>query len=495
MQHGLKTEKVPDQSLTESTVARVTRDLNPDTLGDLLSEMKSLGDKYGDDEALPPSQQGNVKTIKTLVKTQLLGAMLKTRNDAEANLKVLIAAIAACNKNSTADQAKVAASNQVSVGTARSSHSTCRAAQKVLLTDKTTKCDDLKVFMEGIALPATLPSPATAEAMGPYLKTMGAYFCGKHPIFVKKNTACKTATVLYTNKTTVCDASQDKFQADFCLWRLALTAACKNAKTCYDTAVAAFNKRWAVVSKTLIPQWKVEWAGLKKILCYTDIWMSDNNVKTVNKKKASDCQALKPDTTPMDIAKPAIPPMILCDETPVSKYPCTTGFVSTEYTTPKVPLTKTCTAPTSCAAGAVVKPVAKKPAEPVLKPQPTEPVLKPQPTKVVTKPKPKPCVDDNAGLIKMARGYGMTKITGCSSMRATSCINKKIKSLCPKTCKTCASSKCVDQPKKMIALAAKDWKKKISGCGDKLVLAKCKIEFAIRSFCPVSCKSCKKLIR
>jgi hypothetical protein len=193
--------------------------------------------------------------------------------------------------------------------------------------------------------------------MGGYLKTMEEYFCGKHAIFETKNNACVNATYILENKTQSCDASQVAFESEFCLWRQALTDLCESSRACYDAAVAAYTAREAAI-RPLVESWKAEYTGLKKILCYVDIWLSDNDVTTVDKPQVGICDQLQVDTSPMDIAFPLVPPLVGCDKSPVSKYPGS-GMFSEEYV--NVPLVK---APTACPMPSEMPPTTMPPTMP-----------------------------------------------------------------------------------------------------------------------------------
>jgi hypothetical protein len=182
------------------------RGISPKAIGDMLSDMRTMSGKYGAHTKLPPSEQAHVQTIEELVEQNLLPALKVTRDDAEAELHTLIAAITACNGNSTLHQYGLETTTAVTVNTSRGTHKICRLAEDVLFNDKTQKCNDLNIFTEGVHVPATLPTAPTGstldtEAMGQYLEKMEDYFCGKYSIWEAKNSACNNATIVWTNKT------------------------------------------------------------------------------------------------------------------------------------------------------------------------------------------------------------------------------------------------------------------------------------------------------
>eukprot|EP00747_Dinoflagellata_sp_TGD_P122013 gnl/TRDRNA2_/TRDRNA2_173531_c0_seq1.p1 gnl/TRDRNA2_/TRDRNA2_173531_c0~~gnl/TRDRNA2_/TRDRNA2_173531_c0_seq1.p1 ORF type:complete len:463 (-),score=96.47 gnl/TRDRNA2_/TRDRNA2_173531_c0_seq1:219-1607(-) len=343
------------KSVPKSTMMQKQSTVKQKEIDDMLVTMKDIFKRVGDKGKLPPSEQSKVATIKTLVEQNLIPTVQATRDDAEKEALELHAAILLCGNQSTQMQGQVASTHGSAVSSSRVSHSTCREQEDILFKDKEAKCQDLDVFVSSITNSpngATLPqapagSTPDADAMGDYLKAMDAYFCGKHDIWVTKNGACVNATTVLTNKTSTCDHDQTQFEANFCLWRVALEDTCQNSQTCYAAARAAYETRKNEIKPAMINSWKAEWTGLHKIKCYVDIWMSDSNVTTVDKQKPVACDALIVDTTPMDIVFPACPPMTPCDVTPVSKYPCTPEFLTGEYG--NLLHTKPCNAPPSCA--------------------------------------------------------------------------------------------------------------------------------------------------
>ncbi len=84
-------------------------------------------------------------------------------------------------------------------------------------------------------------------------------------------------------------------------------------------------------AKELVKKWKVEYGALKKILCYVEVWLSDNNVKTASADQLQKCESSNIDTSPMDIDFGTPAKQAQCPLTAVEKYPGTQGFVTTEY--------------------------------------------------------------------------------------------------------------------------------------------------------------------
>jgi hypothetical protein len=468
MQRDIQAHRVPVQVGLQALL-EVDNPFGPsrsDVIDSTLAEVKEMSAKRfnGDEnEELPGDQQKNIEKIKTLVETAILPSLVKVRDDAETQLETLIAAIKVCNTNGSvalAGTADVAGTTNSS----RGKHVECRGTELQCLTNKTETCEDLTQFMTSIISPATKPTTTSPEEWDTYLKTMGDYYCPKYQIFEKKNRTCSEATATHTSTKANCDRQQVDFEGAFCTWQQVLTSVCEQHSNCYGAAVEAFKKRDATVREQ-IKTWKVEYTGLKKITCYIDIWMSDKNVETVNKKKLSECNAHKVDTSPMDIKLFTIPDKMPCDTTPVANYPGTDPFPKVEYASLR--------SPASTVHACLKKPA---PAAPTTPPKPTAP----------------PCVDDNAGLAVWAAKWG---VKSCTSMpnRVSACQNLKVKSFCPKTCKTCKESKCENEDAEAIKMAKRDRGMTIKSCAELLDFcfsSDSKTAFSVQTLCPVTCGKC-----
>merc|ERR1719424_1326626 len=98
--------------------------------------------------------------------------------------------------------------------------------------------------------------------------------------------------------------------------------ACLALDDCYGAARGAYNTRSDSLGK-LVQQWKTEYTGLQKILCYIEIWMSDNNTETVDENQVGKCDNLAVNNSKMELEFPELPKKLGCDTAPVSIYPCT----------------------------------------------------------------------------------------------------------------------------------------------------------------------------
>lgn len=274
-----------------------------------------------------PSSSSKIKNIQALVTNEILPELLATHAAALADVNALSKAVSACNQNSTKEYQAVKVQVGAMVKAAEGNHSGCRSAEIPLNESKNMKCGALHSFLKAITLPAALPSSKTAALMGPYLKAMSTYFCPKHGMFVQLDSNCTTATTAYKSHQDMCNMLQQQYESDFCTWRTRYLDTCAAAKSCYANTVAAYKAK-EVSTQVLVAKWKTEFAGLKKILCYVNVWLSDNNASTVSDAALNACQGSSVDTSAMDIKFPGVPCAIECDTTPVQSHPGTEGFLA-----------------------------------------------------------------------------------------------------------------------------------------------------------------------
>jgi hypothetical protein len=67
--------------------------------------------------------------------------------------------------------------------------------------------------------------------------------------------------------------------------------------------------------------WKAEYIAIKKIDCFLGVWLSDGNVKTIDKAKISKCNGSAVDTSPIHVNYPVIPEETVVSLEPVEEYP------------------------------------------------------------------------------------------------------------------------------------------------------------------------------
>merc|ERR1719454_1965761 len=101
--------------------------------------------------------------------------------------------------------------------------------------------------------------------------------------------ACKAAELEHAEHKTDCNKKQAQFELAFCTWRTEVTDACKNLDTCYSDKVKAYQTHLDV-TKELVKKWKTEFKALKKIVCYTNVWLASTNTADMSDQYAK-CKA------------------------------------------------------------------------------------------------------------------------------------------------------------------------------------------------------------
>lgn len=271
------------------------------------------------------------KDIQSIVNDDLLPGLVDERDFAEGQIHSAIAAFGACNDVSVEKQKQIKEKTEVEVGTARTTHVTCRMSEKEMHSTKSSKCEELDAFLAGVKVPQEIPKGRARAEMVEYVKTMNQYFCPMEPNTGDMDTACKNATASHDKERATCNRHQATFESDFCTWRTLLIDACAAHGVCYKNALGAYDDRKTKVA-ALVTKLKVEYASLKKILCYLDVWLSDDNTDTASADQYAKCNGADVDTSPMDIVFPEAPIQVGCPMTAVAKYPGTTEFGTVEYT-------------------------------------------------------------------------------------------------------------------------------------------------------------------
>merc|ERR1719473_1597638 len=250
-------------------------------------------------------EKSKIKTIKDIVKDELIPDLMATRKAAADQVTVNLGSIDACNSNALSRLSTIKTSTESSVSDARSKHATCREAEKEKTSTKSNRCKELDDWLAGINDPQNLPSGRARKQMVEYVKAMSNYYCPKGPEVDKLDEACAIATKEHSEHKSTCDGLQRTFESGFCTWRTEINA--------------------------LVAKWKTEYAALKKIECYVDVWLSDNNENTVSKDQFEKCKGSNVDTSAMDIDFGTPADKAQCSLDAVKNYPGTDGFLSTEY--------------------------------------------------------------------------------------------------------------------------------------------------------------------
>jgi hypothetical protein len=258
----------------------------------------------------------------------LFPTLEKERDDEKAQVDVNLAAIDTCNKNSVTYQKDIKDKTEPIVGTERTAHANCREEEKNKESHKNGRCAELDTYLA--AVKDAPQKPTGRDAMVKWVEEQSTYYCPKGPEASEKDEACKTAEKEHADHKAECDRKQSQFETMFCNWRTELTFVCSSQGQCYDNAVNVYNEHKAL-AVALVEKWKVEWKSLKKIRCYVDVWMNNNDVKTADADQYSKCKDLAPDAKVMEIDFGTVPAKETCDLEPVKTHPGTPEFPTVEY--------------------------------------------------------------------------------------------------------------------------------------------------------------------
>merc|ERR1719284_531808 len=190
--------------------------------------------------AIPESDK--IKVIRDIVTGELVPDLKATRKAAVDQLGVNLEAIKTCNANMLSRSKEISSSTEVAVGQARTTHATCREAQKGKNATKGSACQKLDDFLNGIAVPANMPDPKQRDAMVKYVQTMSQYFCPKGPTATDLDEKCTAATKEHASHKADCDQKQAAFENAFCTWRTQLMDRCTAQSQCYKATLAVFSE-------------------------------------------------------------------------------------------------------------------------------------------------------------------------------------------------------------------------------------------------------------
>jgi len=206
------------------------------------------------------------------------------------------------------------------------SHDVCRSALKEMDADKTTKCNALTSFIDGLTTPNCNKPDRTG--MQGYFDGLKNHVESNYDTWKEKNDACVDAENAVVLKDTECDTIQGQFETKFCSYRLEMFTTCSEYVGCYANSQAEFE---AVMATTGVAQEsrKIEWNAIKKINCYVAVLVDDENPD--RKAELDKCQVLDPDVSALTLAEPTVDGQDTCNLSPVAQYPCTADFLTNQY--------------------------------------------------------------------------------------------------------------------------------------------------------------------
>jgi len=306
----------------------VTRQKEQDNVNSMLDYMKTTLRKGN----LPAADQGKMENITRLIQDSLLVALYKVRGDANAEIRSLLANVQVCNNNSVSLLAGVDGTKGI-VTSSRGEHKDCRGLEVAALAEKTIAHDVLQSFIETIPTLDQKPAlDSPIEKFREYTNKIKKLACTtrQEDVFNDHDTVNTNKTAEHDAVQIRCNKLQRAFESSFCAWRIELVDACSTLTTCYNTGVSSYMTRSHSL-RALVGQWKTEFTGLQKILCYVGVWMSDSNATTVDQNKVGECDSLQVDASSMELHFPEPEAKGVCDTAPVTIYPCENDWQTVEY--------------------------------------------------------------------------------------------------------------------------------------------------------------------
>jgi len=265
---------------------------------------------------------------------QSKNALVDTHKAAQKEVKDNIAAIEKCNGDTAEKLSTEIAESKKEVGTRREAHKKCRDGEIKIWQEKEKKCKHLTSWLkqttaDGPEKPAGYEQVPDDEKVE-YVEKMSAYWCKKGDVAQEKQRVCEKLKKDHLAEKEKCDPLQSQFELGFCSWRTKLIDACEEHTTCYDDAKKAYTVH-KKQTEELVLKWKTEYTALKKILCYVNVWLSDDKAETVDSSQLKHCQKLTPDDSKMDVDYGKVPAKAECSLADVQVHPGTENFKPTEY--------------------------------------------------------------------------------------------------------------------------------------------------------------------
>jgi len=265
-----------------------------------------------------------------MVEAELIPGLEKERDYAKGEVEASIDSFKKCNTQSETGQGAMKQFGATTVASDRKTHSDCRGREKANHESRKGRCGELDTFLGTVKVPTEIPAGRSRRAMVQYVKEMNGYFCPMEPSTENMAKACNEAIKAHQGEKAKCDKSQATFELAFCTWRQKLVDLCSEATNCYKIA----SDKYEVVktnTRKLVAKLKTEYSALEKIKCYLNVWLKDEDTKTVSKDQYNSCNGAAVDASSMNVDLPDAPPLESCPLTSVAKYPGTSDFVSIEY--------------------------------------------------------------------------------------------------------------------------------------------------------------------
>jgi len=217
------------------------------------------------------------------------------------------------------------------VSSKRSTHSTCRAQEKIDKAGKTLKCADLESYRTNLQAPSCLTCGSSGvtgfenENME-CLHEMGSWYATTNSTWTSKKALCDSFIADHIRTQGTCNTDQAALESVFCIYEEALTLICNAQTTCRSNKISERNTTHADARVSEASS-KSEMVSATKVKCFINVLRADTSQTAM----MSNCIALTPNTSHLDVTYPLIPSAASCDLSLVATKPCDSAWKTAEY--------------------------------------------------------------------------------------------------------------------------------------------------------------------
>jgi len=218
------------------------------------------------------------------------------------------------------------------VSSKRSTHSACRAQEKTHKAGKTQKCADLESYRTSLQAPSCLECSDSEVVTGfenenmECLHQLGSWYATTNSTWTSKKVLCDSFIADHIRTQATCTSDQAAFESVFCIYEEALTLTCNTQTTCRSNKITERNTTLAEARVSEASS-KSEMVSATKVKCFINVLRADTAQQTM----MSNCLALTPNTSHLDVTYPPIPSATACDLSLVATKPCDSAWKTAEY--------------------------------------------------------------------------------------------------------------------------------------------------------------------
>jgi len=316
MQEGMNTQQLKEK-LIDNSKGKGRRDV----LIQLSRFVNTLGNAT---KHFNSSNADNLKEVITILRAVMYKSMNLDHTEDQTELNQAFAGITTCNTALGKAIIDIVEPNKNTMGTARSTHTTCRSEEGGLETIKVGKWNEMRTHIAGISTPPSVtpwPVTPTYDNLVPYFSTGYAEWFVRHKqAFDTKKNAYVTANTNWTTSKDRCDRAQTQFENDFCVYNAVLDTTCLDHNTCHISASSGASTTTARVEVTEAARKEAYKAG-EEIVCRINALLANHAY--------SECDTLTVNTSNYSIVYPTADAKDSCVKE--AEEPCSTTWVDTEY--------------------------------------------------------------------------------------------------------------------------------------------------------------------